>query len=80
MDPSNAKRLLLGTNKVFECKDATVANPVWKAISDVLSPSDKVGNQYITALAIAPSAGQVLYAATSDGPRCGKGRGTRHRP
>jgi photosystem II stability/assembly factor-like uncharacterized protein len=67
MDPSNAKRLVLGTNKVFECKDATVANPVWKAISDVLSPSTKVGDQYITALAIAPSAGKVLYAATSDG-------------
>ncbi len=60
MDPSNAKRLVLGTNKVFECKDATVANPVWKAISDVLG-------QYITALAIASAAPDVLYAATSDG-------------
>ena len=44
MDPSNAKRLVLGTNKVFECKDATAVNPVWKAISDVLSPSGDVGS------------------------------------
>jgi hypothetical protein len=67
MDPSNAKRLLLGTNKVFECKDATVANPVWKAISGVLSPGSGVGSQYITALAVATSAAQFLYAATADG-------------
>ena len=63
MDPSNAKRLLLGLTQVFECKDATVANPVWKAISGVLSPSGKC----ITALAIAESSGKVIYAATADG-------------
>ena len=67
MDPSNAKRLVLGTNKVFECKDATAFVPVWEAISDVLSPSGDVSKQYITALAIAPSAPHMLYAATSDG-------------
>ena len=67
MDPSNAKRLLLGLTKVFECKDATAVIPVWKAISGILSPGNKVGSQYITALAIAPSAGQVIYAATADG-------------
>lgn len=63
MDPSNAKRLLLGLTKVFECKDATVANPVWKAISGVLSPS----GQCIIALTIAESSGKVIYAATADG-------------
>ena len=67
MDPTNAKRLLLGLTKVFECKDATVANPVWKAISGVLSPNNNVGSQYITALAIAPSSGKTIYAATADG-------------
>ena len=63
MDPSNAKRLLLGLTKVFECKDATVATPAWKAISGVLSPS----SLYITALAVAASSGKVIYAATADG-------------
>ena len=63
MDPSNAKRLLLGLTKVFECKDATVASPLWNAISGVLSS----GSPYITALAIAESSGKVIYAATADG-------------
>jgi photosystem II stability/assembly factor-like uncharacterized protein len=67
MDPSNSKRLLLGTNKVFECKDATIQNTIWKAISGVFSPSGNVGGQYITALAIAASDGKVIYGATADG-------------
>jgi len=68
MDPSNAKRLLLGTNMVFECKDATAASPVWTAISGILSPdTSNVGKQYITALAVAPSDPKSLYAATADG-------------
>ena len=67
MDPSNAKRLVLGLTKVFECKDATAAITVWKAISGVLSPGSGVGSQYITALAVAESAGKVIYAATADG-------------
>jgi photosystem II stability/assembly factor-like uncharacterized protein len=67
MDPSNAKRLLLGTNKVFECKNATASNPVWTALSGILSPSTKVGDQYITALDVAPSDPRSLYAATADG-------------
>lgn len=67
MDPSNAKRLLLGLTKVFECKDATAAIPVWKAISGVLSPGNGVGSQYLTALAVAESSGKVIYGATADG-------------
>jgi len=67
MDPSNSKRLLLGTNKVFECKDATAQNTVWTAISGVLTTAQDVGSQYITALAVAASDGKVIYAATGDG-------------
>jgi hypothetical protein len=67
MDPQQSKRLLIGMTRVFECKDATVANPAWAAISGVLSPSSSVGDQYITALAIAPSNSKTVYAATADG-------------
>ena len=67
MDPQNPKRLVIGLTQVFECQDATVANPAWSAISMVLSPSSAVGSQYITALAIAPSDSQTIYAATADG-------------
>ena len=67
MDPKNSKRLLIGLAKVYECKDATVASPTWKDISGVLSPAANVSGQYITALAIAPSDGKTIYAATADG-------------
>jgi photosystem II stability/assembly factor-like uncharacterized protein len=67
MDPSNASRLLLATNKVFETINATATTPTWKPMSGVLSPAPKVGGQYIMALAIAPSNGKVVYASTSDG-------------
>jgi hypothetical protein len=67
MDPQNPDRLLIGLTTVFECADATAASPSWGAISGVLSPSASVSGQYITALAIAPSDGQTIYAATQDG-------------
>ena len=41
--------------------------PAWTAISPVLSPSSKVSDQYITALAIAPLNPNTIYAATADG-------------
>jgi photosystem II stability/assembly factor-like uncharacterized protein len=67
MDPQSPKRLMIGLTRVFECKDATVANPSWSPISGVLSPASDVSGQYITALAIAPSSAKTVYAATSDG-------------
>ncbi len=67
MDPGQTKRLLLGLTRVYETKDATVPDPSWTPISKVLSKSPDVGGQYITALAIAPSNGKVVYAATADG-------------
>jgi photosystem II stability/assembly factor-like uncharacterized protein len=67
IDPTNASRLLLATNKVFETKNATAATPTWKPISGVLSPAPTVGGQYIRALAIAPSNGKIVYASTNDG-------------
>lgn len=67
IDPQKPERILIGLTQVFECKDATVASPIWAAISMVLSPSATAGDQYITALAIAPSSGDTIYAATSDG-------------
>jgi hypothetical protein len=67
MDPSNPTRLLLGTTTVHETTNALSNNPNWTTISNVLSPSNNVGYQYITALAIAPSDGDTIYAATKDG-------------
>jgi hypothetical protein len=67
MDPQQPERLLIGLTQVFECTDATVLNPTWAPISKVLSPSSNVGDQYIIALAIAPSNNKTIYAATSDG-------------
>lgn len=67
IDPTNPKRLLIGTTKVFETKDATILHPVWTAISGVLGGSANAGLQYITALAIAPSDPKTIYVATGDG-------------
>jgi photosystem II stability/assembly factor-like uncharacterized protein len=67
MDPQQPKRLLIGLTRVFECTDATPANPSWSPISMVLSPANNVKGQYITALAIAPSNSKTIYAATADG-------------
>jgi len=59
MDPTNSQRMLVGTNQVYETTNGSTS---WTAISGVLS-----ANQYITALAIAPSQPDTVYAATSDG-------------
>jgi photosystem II stability/assembly factor-like uncharacterized protein len=59
MDPSNSARLLVGTTQVYQ---TTNAGDSWTAISPVLS-----AGHYITALAIAPSAPNVIFAATDDG-------------
>jgi photosystem II stability/assembly factor-like uncharacterized protein len=67
MDPQKPARLLLGTTMVFETTNAGAASPTWAPISGVLSPSSSVADQYVTALAIAPSDGQTVYAATADG-------------
>lgn len=66
MDLGNPSHLLIGTIKVYETTDAKAASPTWTDISGVLSPSAKVSDQYITALAISAN-GQVIYAATADG-------------
>ncbi len=61
MDPTNAKRLVVGTAQVFVTDDATVANPVWTSLGGALSTG------WIQSLAIAPSDTSVIYAATNDG-------------
>jgi hypothetical protein len=72
MDPSNSSRLLLGTKKVYELTNAWSIDPnmppTWVLISEILSPIPGKPNEgrYITALAIAPSNGDTIYAATSD--------------
>ena len=57
---------MIGTTRVWETKNATAANPTWTAISNVLGGST-VAEQYVTALAIAPSDSKTIYAATADG-------------
>jgi titin len=64
LDPTNSQRVLVGTNQVYETTDSATT---WNAISPVLSPSSNVNDQYITALAIAPSNPNTVYAATADG-------------
>jgi photosystem II stability/assembly factor-like uncharacterized protein len=59
IDPGNPQRLLVGDQRVFE---TTNRADQWAPISPVLS-----SGFVIQALAIAPSNGQTVYAATSDG-------------
>ena len=59
MDPSNHNRLLVGVDSVYE---TTNAGGSWAAISPVLS-----AGQFISDLAIAPSAPNTVYAGTGDG-------------
>jgi hypothetical protein len=61
MDPSNSARLLLGSNQVWETTNANANQPTWAPIG---TPSP---NQFVTALAIAPSNVKHIYAATADG-------------
>ena len=67
MDPTNAKRLAVGTTQVFVTSDATVAHPVWSALGGVLSTDSSGTDRWVQSLAIAPSDSSVLYAATDDG-------------
>ena len=66
IDPSKPKRLVIGTTKVWATNNATVANPSWSAISGILGGATP-DQQYITAVAIAPSSSDTIYAATADG-------------
>ena len=66
IDPTKPARLLIGTTRVWQTTNATAASPTWKAISGILGGA-KVSQQYITALAIAPSDPKTIYAATADG-------------
>jgi photosystem II stability/assembly factor-like uncharacterized protein len=66
IDPSKPKRLVIGTTRVWQTANAAVANPSWSAISGVLGGAT-ADQQYITALAIAPSDSNTIYVATADG-------------
>jgi photosystem II stability/assembly factor-like uncharacterized protein len=59
MDPTNAARLLVATTKVYETTDAAGS---WRALSPDLS-----AGRFVSALAVAPSAPNTVYAATDDG-------------
>jgi photosystem II stability/assembly factor-like uncharacterized protein len=64
MDPYNPRRLLVGADQVYETTNADYATPTWLHIG----PPVPTGEQpYVTAIAIAPSASNYLYAATNDG-------------
>ncbi|MGB8909369.1 MAG: hypothetical protein WCC84_11535, partial [Candidatus Cybelea sp.] len=64
MDPANPDRLLVAADVVFETTDASDGSPTWTPISVVLSQNSSL---YVSALAIAPSDGNTIYAATPDG-------------
>ena len=66
MDPSQSSRLLVGVRAIHETKKGGLGS--WSLITPTpLSPSENLSDQYITALAIAPSDGNTIYAATRDG-------------
>ncbi len=69
MDPYNARRLLIGSDQVYETTDADYASPAptWNAIGPQ-PPAVQAGKagRYVTAIAIAPSDPVYIYAATSD--------------
>jgi photosystem II stability/assembly factor-like uncharacterized protein len=63
MDPSSSNRLLLATSRVYE---STNQGDLWKAISTP-GINGWTANQAIDAVAVAPSDGNTIYAATTDG-------------
>lgn len=63
MDPSSPSRLLLGTTKILETTDG---GNQWSEFAGVLSSSNEVSDQYVTAVAVSDG-GQSVYAATGDG-------------
>jgi photosystem II stability/assembly factor-like uncharacterized protein len=66
LDEGRPSRLVLGGQSVWQTLDR---GSQWKQISSVLSPTGGSGGgpASITAVAIAPSRGETLYAATEDG-------------
>jgi hypothetical protein len=66
IDYKKPTRLLVGTTKVWQTTNADAATPTWKAFSPVLGGAT-AAEQYITALAIAPSDSKTVYAATANG-------------
>jgi hypothetical protein len=66
IDPTDPARLLIGTTRIWETTNAKAASPTWTAFSPVLGGAS-ASQQYVTALAIAPSNPKVVYAATADG-------------
>jgi hypothetical protein len=64
IDPSSSSRIVLATNKVYV---TTNRADNWSAISPVLSSNTNTYYQETTALAIAPTNGNVIFTATADG-------------
>jgi len=66
IDPNQHDRILFATNLVYQVLNAD-GFPFVVPMSPVLSPSSKDTDQFITALAVAPSDSKTVYAATADG-------------
>lgn len=69
MDPYNVSRLLAGADQVYETTsaDRTSPPPMWSAIGPLPPPVPAgTAGSYVTAIAIAPSASNYVYVATSD--------------
>jgi photosystem II stability/assembly factor-like uncharacterized protein len=65
MDPSNPARVVVGADQVFESVNIFSPSPTWAPISSTLSTDP--ARQFVITLAIAPSDGKTVYAATQDG-------------
>ena len=64
MDPSNANRLLAGTNYIYETTNGAAT---WTRISPSLPADSTSYFGAVSAIAVAPSAPQTVYAGTGDG-------------
>ncbi|MBL0174751.1 MAG: hypothetical protein IPP94_05720 [Ignavibacteria bacterium] len=69
LHPADKARLYTATQFVYEARDVNrpPTTTAWKAISPDLSTGSGAYESVVTALAIAPSDGNVMYAGTGDG-------------
>jgi photosystem II stability/assembly factor-like uncharacterized protein len=63
MDPGNARRLLGGTNRIWQTTNADSSPPTWTPISD----ASVWAGANMTSIAVAPGAAGTIYAGSTNG-------------
>ncbi len=68
MDPTEPKRLIVGTSEVLVTADATVSAPVWDTLGGGPVYVDSSGHTHLVqSLALGAEDPSIIYAATDDG-------------